>query len=100
MFLLTALTYWVIRQFGSEAQAGYGIGQRVIQAIFLPAMAVAFSAAPIAGQNFGAQRADRVRETFRAAALIETGVMVVITVIVQVAAGAFIMAFTSDPKVI
>jgi putative MATE family efflux protein len=100
MFLIMAVTYWVIRQFGSEAQAGYGIGQRVMQAIFLPAMAVAFSAAPIAGQNFGAQRADRVRETFRAAALMETGVMVVITLVCQLAPGAFIRAFTEDPAVI
>ena len=30
----------------------------------LPAMAVAFAAAPIAGQNFGARKPDRVRETF------------------------------------
>jgi putative MATE family efflux protein len=100
MFLLMAITYWVIRQFGSEAQAGYGIGQRVMQAIFLPAMAVAFSAAPIAGQNFGARRADRVRETFRVAVLMETAVMVVITAVCLAAPGMFIRVFTSDPKVI
>jgi putative MATE family efflux protein len=100
MFVLMALTYWVIRQFGSEAQAGYGVGQRVMQAIFLPAMAVAFSAAPIAGQNFGARRADRVRETFRAALLMETGVMVVMTVLVHIAPAVFITPFTNDPKVI
>jgi putative MATE family efflux protein len=100
MFLLMALTYWVIRQFGSEAQAGYGIGQRVMQAISMPAMAVAFSAAPIAGQNFGARRADRVRETWRTAALMETGVMIVMTIVCQFAGGAFIRAFTHDPKVV
>lgn len=100
MFLLMALTYWVIRQFGSEAQAGYGIGQRVMQAISMPAMAVAFSAAPIAGQNFGARRADRVRETWRTAALMETGVMIVMTIVCQFAGGALIRAFTHDPKVV
>ncbi|HEV7714534.1 MAG TPA: MATE family efflux transporter, partial [Steroidobacteraceae bacterium] len=63
MFLTMGLMYWLIRDFGSEAQAGYGIGSRVMQAIFLPAMAVAFSAAPVAGQNFGARHAERVRET-------------------------------------
>jgi putative MATE family efflux protein len=100
MFLTMGLTYWLIRRFGAEAQAGYGIGQRVMQAIFLPAMAVAFSAAPIAGQNFGARRAERVRETFRTAALLETGIMAVITLLCQIAPGSLIAAFSSDPKVI
>jgi putative MATE family efflux protein len=100
MFLMMGLMYWVIRQFGAEAQAGYGIGQRIMQAIFLPAMAVAFSVAPIAGQNFGARRADRVREAFRAAVLLETIVMVVITLLAQIAPSAFIKPFTTDPKVI
>ena len=36
-----------------------------MQGIFLPAMAIAFAAAPVAGQNFGARQPDRVRETFR-----------------------------------
>jgi MATE family, multidrug efflux pump len=100
MFLMMGLMYWLIRQFGSDAQAGYGIGQRVMQAIFLPAMAVAFSAAPVAGQNFGARHADRVRETFRAAVILETAVMVVITLLCQIAPGAFIRVFTADAAVV
>ena len=51
MFCYLAIIYWVIRHFGAEAQAGFGVGSRVMQAIFLPAMAVAFAVAPIVGQN-------------------------------------------------
>jgi len=100
MFLLMGLMYWLIRDFGSEAQAGYGIGSRVMQAIFMPAMAVAFSAAPIAGQNFGARRAQRVRETFRAAVILESVIMAVITLLCQIAPGSLIAVFTHDAKVI
>jgi putative MATE family efflux protein len=100
MFLSMGLVYWVIRQFGAEAQAGYGIGQRMMQAVFLPAMAIAFSVAPVAGQNFGARRADRVRETFRAAILMETIVMVVITLLAQIGPSVFITPFTTDARVI
>jgi putative MATE family efflux protein len=100
MFFLMGLMYWLIRGFGSEAQAGYGIGSRVMQAIFLPAMAVAFSAAPVAGQNFGARNAARVRETFRAAVRLETAIMTVITGFCQIAPGSLIAAFTHDPQVI
>lgn len=71
-----------------------------MQAIFLPAMAVAFSVAPVAGQNFGARRADRVREAFRAAVLLETAIMVVITLLAQIAPSVFIRPFTTDAKVI
>ena len=59
-----AVIYWVIRDFGAAAQAGFGVGQGVMRIIMLPAMAVAFAAAPIAGQNFGARKPERVRETF------------------------------------
>ena len=59
-----AVIYWVIRDFGAAAQAGFGVGQGVMRIIMLPAMAVAFASAPIAGQNFGARKPERVRETF------------------------------------
>lgn len=100
MFISMGLMYWLIRGFGSDAQAGYGIGSRIMQSIFLPAMAVAFSVAPIAGQNFGARRADRVRETFRVAALMEIGLMVVITLLCHVAPEAMIRFFSQDPEVV
>ncbi len=77
MALFMGVVYWVIRDFGAAAQAGFGIGMRVMQAIFLPAMAIAFAAAPIAGQNYGAKRPDRVRETFRVAAVASCGFMAV-----------------------
>ena len=47
MFVNTATIYWIIRGFGAEAQAGYGVGSRVMQAVFLPAMALSFAAAPV-----------------------------------------------------
>src|SRR5262249_26278109 len=75
MFVIIAVVFWVTRSYGAGAQAGYGIGARIMQSIFLPAMAVAFAASPIAGQNFGAGRHDRVRDTFRQTALIGSAIM-------------------------
>jgi Na+-driven multidrug efflux pump len=71
-----------------------------MQAIFLPAMAIAFSASPIAGQNYGARRADRVRETFHTAAGIEIVVMVAVTLLCHIAPRSLILPFSSDPEVI
>src|SRR5262249_28282221 len=67
--------YGITRPFGAAAQAGYGIGLRVVQALFLPVVALGFAVSPVAGQNFGARQADRVRGTFRVAALMASIVM-------------------------
>ncbi len=100
MFILTGLMYFMIRPFGAAAQAGYGIGTRVMQSIFLPAMAVAFAASPVAGQNVGARNSARVRETFRMAVLIGSGVMLIATIIAQWQADRTLALFTGEPAVI
>ena len=100
MFLYMAVVYWTIRGFGPEAQAGFGVGGRVMQAVFLPAMAIAFAAAPVAGQNFGAGRFDRARRTFGTATLIGTGLMLALTVLIQVEAGQLVGIFTRDAAVV
>jgi putative MATE family efflux protein len=100
MFVYLGLTYWVIARFGAAAQAGFGIGSRVMQAIFLPAMAVAFATAPVAGQNVGAGHADRVRATFRSAALLGTALMLVLTILCQIRPEPMIRFFSADPEVV
>lgn len=100
MFVYLVVIYWVIRHFGASAQAGFGIGSRVMQAIFLPAMAVAFAVAPIAGQNFGGGHAPRVRQTFRAAAILGSAIMFALTLMCQWRPEWFVRGFTSDPAVI
>ena len=71
-----------------------------MQAIFLPAMAVAFAAAPVAGQNFGARRHDRTRAAFRDAILIGSIVMFIAMLICQWQADWLVSRFTSDAAVI
>ncbi len=83
LFIYMGVIYWVISDFGAAAQAGFGIGSRIMQSIFMPAMAIAFAAGPIAGQNFGAGQGARVRETFGKAVLLNTVVMVAVTVFLQ-----------------
>ncbi|HEX8568866.1 MAG TPA: MATE family efflux transporter [Caulobacteraceae bacterium] len=100
MFVYLGVVYWVIRGFGAEAQAGFGIGMRVMQSVFLPAMAIAFAAAPIAGQNFGARDPHRVRATFRQAAVIGSAVMFVLTLLCHVAPQVLVSPFTTDAAVV
>jgi len=100
MFIYMAVVYWSIRAFGAEAQAGFGLGGRVMQAIFLPAMAVAFAAAPVAGQNFGAGFHDRTRKTFTTSAGIGLALMSVLFVVCQLGAERMVQFFTPDATVI
>src|SRR5438034_1230253 len=90
----------LIRGFGAAAQAGFGIGARVMQSMFLPVVAISFAAAPLAGQNFGARRAERVRETFRSASLLVSAFMIVFTILSHIAPETLIGAFSNDPDVI
>ena len=100
MFVYMGIIYWAIRDFGSEAQAGFGVGSRVMQAIFLPAMAIAFATAPVAGQNVGAGKSDRVRGTFRTSVVTLSVIMLLLTLLCQLRPGIFIAFFTDDRAVI
>ncbi|HEY2275424.1 MAG TPA: MATE family efflux transporter [Steroidobacteraceae bacterium] len=100
MFVIIGIIYWVIRAFGPAAQAGFGIGGRVMQALFLPVMAIAFAAPAVAGQNFGARQYTRVRETFRAAALLSSALMLVVTLVCQWRPQLFIEFFSRQPEVV
>jgi putative MATE family efflux protein len=98
MFIYMAVVYFVISDFGAAAQAGFSIGGRVMQSIFLPAMAIAFAAGPIAGQNFGAGRPDRVRETLTKAMLLSSIVMVAVTLLLQWRPEVLIAIFTDEAE--
>ena len=100
IFVVLGVIYWVIRGFGPAAQAGFGIGGRVMQALFLPVMAVAFAVAPVAGQNFGARHYARVRATFWRAAILSSVLMFAITLVCQWRPQWFIEAFSRQPDVV
>jgi putative MATE family efflux protein len=100
MFVISGVVYWVIRSFGAEAQAGFGIGGRVLQCVMLPAMAVAFSTAPIIGQNLGAGNAARVRETFYTAATISAAIMLALALLMQISPSTLTAPFSPDPAVL
>ena len=99
LFVYFGVVYWLISDFGAAAQAAFGIGSRIMQSIFMPTMAIAFAAGPIAGQNFGAGHASRVRETFVKAVLLSVLVMGLVTSLLQWRPEALIAFFTAEPGV-
>jgi putative MATE family efflux protein len=100
MSLVMGVMYWVIRKFGADAQAGLAEGQGAMRFIMLPAMAVAFAAAPIAGQNFGARKPERVRETFNWTVGMSIGIMLTLTVFCQFGSHLLMHIFTYEEAVV
>ena len=100
MGVYLVVVYALARPFGAAAQAGFGIGQRVIQALFMPAVALGFSVAPVAGQNFGARSRERVIDTFRKAAYLVSAIMGLLIVVCLAAPHALIGVFSKDPAVL
>ncbi len=100
LFVILGVIYLVIRPFGPAAQAGFGVGGRVMQALFLPVMAIGFAATPVGGQNFAAGRFGRVRETFRKAAILSSVLMLLVTLVCQWHPEWFIRVFTREPAVV
>ena len=100
MAVYMVVVYSLTRPFGAAAQAGFGIGQRIIQAGFMPVVALGFAVAPVAGQNFGARLADRVKATFKDASLMAVGIMIAFAIASHIAPAALVGIFTNDPAVI
>src|SRR6266536_3221713 len=100
LFVYIMLVYAIIRGFGPAAQAGFGVGARVMQALFLPVVALSFAVSPVVGQNFGGRHADRVRHSVYSAIGIASLMMLVLTSIAYLAPSALIRRFSHDPRVI
>jgi putative MATE family efflux protein len=100
MGIYMVVVYSITRPFGAAAQAGFGVGLRIVQSAFLPVVALGFAVAPVAGQNFGAGKGQRVRDAFTAAASMGGAVMLVLGVAVYLAAAPLMGLFSQDPEVI
>ena len=100
MAVYLALVYAVTRPFGAAAQAGFGIGMRIVQAGFMPVVALGFSVAPVAGQNFGARQAARVKATFKDAAWMAAGGMLLFAILCHAVPAGLVSVFSGDRAVI
>lgn len=85
---------------GAEAVAAYGLVARIEAFCFVVIMALAVGMAPVLGQNWGADRHDRVHETLKIALIF----CAVWSVIVAIALGLFakpiIGLFSDDPVIL
>ena len=100
IFVFMAVIYYALRDLGAAAQAGFGIGTRLMGLIQVPAWAIAFATGPIVGQNFGAGNSARVRATFRQVLLLLIAIMLVATALAEWRPQSLLGAFTTDADTI
>ncbi|MDC0541244.1 MATE family efflux transporter [Paracoccaceae bacterium] len=100
MFISGFVVQFALKTFGGHAVAAYGVALRIEQILLLPVLGMTGALLPIAGQNFGAQKYDRVREALKYCWGVGFAMTVLATPILFFG-GTFVMAlFSNDPDVI
>jgi len=82
------------------AMAAYGIGNRMINLTFIIVDGLAFSLTTIVGQNIGAGKMERARESYWKIAGISFGILWGFSAVFLLFAEQILSFFTSDPLVI
>jgi len=93
------ITYFA-SHFGKEAVAAYGIATRIEQIALLPTIGLNIAALTLAGQNLGANRPDRVYESWKLNLRYGLTIITIGTIAVLLLARQLMQAFTADVQVI
>ena len=94
------INFFIARNGSTEGLAAYGVALRIEQIALLPSAGLHTAMLTLVGNSFGAQRLDRIRETFKTCLLYGLVVMAVALGVVLPLAGVLMRQFTSDPAVI
>ncbi|HTD29804.1 MAG TPA: MATE family efflux transporter [Xanthomonadaceae bacterium] len=96
MLMVTLL----LRPFGPDEQAAFGVGQRLLMTGILPLTALAGAASVLASQNYGARLGHRVRESFTATTVLGLTLTPILFAICQIFPHWVCGIFSDDPGVI
>jgi putative MATE family efflux protein len=92
---MVTLTAMVVT-FAPPVVAAYGLGNRIISLVFLPAMGLGRAIDTMVGQNLGADRADRAERSVWLAASTGAGVMLLVAVVAVLFPEPIVSVFLGD----
>ena len=98
--ITTAFITYQVAQFGQEAVAGFGVASRVEGLMLIAVMALSAAMTPFVGQNFGAEKYDRVRSGVRWGFRFSLVYGVIVASLLALTSGIIAGFFTDDPKAI
>ena len=85
--------------YGADVVAGFGVATRIESFVSIPMLALSASIGPIAGQNFGARKYDRVLAAHRQSYVFCVGWSLVVAVILFFAADYLASLFSEEETV-
>lgn len=91
---------FIVNRFGSVVMAGFGIGQKIDQFAFLPAMSMGIAVSALVGQNLGAGKEERVREIVKWSSILGGGVTSLVSLGAIFFPQAIVALFSSDAVVV
>lgn len=83
----------MVATFPPAVVAAYGLGNRLISLVFLPAMGLSQATNTVVGQNLGAERADRAWRAVRAALTVVVAVMIPVSLFAALVPEAIVTVF-------
>lgn len=92
--------YWIVNQYGVDANAAYSAAGRIDTFVSMPAMSFAMALSTFVGQNMGANRPDRVKTGFRATLIMTSVISASISLVIIIFGRYLMFMFTSDETVI
>lgn len=98
--ITTAFITYQVAQFGHEAVAGFGVASRVEGLTLIAVMALSAAMTPFVGQNFGAEKYDRVRSGVKWGFRFALIYGLVVAVLLALTSSIIVGVFTDDPKAI
>lgn len=96
MLTLTSL----VNRFGSVVTAAFGVGGRLDQFAFMPAMSVGLSVSALVGQNLGARKYERVKEIVQSSVLLTVAIATAVMTLAVGIPHILLRMFTSDEAVL
>ncbi|CAL2101019.1 Multi antimicrobial extrusion protein (Na(+)/drug antiporter), MATE family of MDR efflux pumps [Tenacibaculum sp. 190130A14a] len=98
--LIIILNYTLFKYGGEISIAVYGIINRVMMFALFPVLGVTQGFLPIAGYNYGAQDAIRVKQTIKTSILFGTGIATFIFILIMLFPSELVSIFTNDQELL
>ncbi len=90
----------VVASYGTAAVAGFTIALRLMEVVFLPAWGLGNAAATLVGQNLGAKRVERARQSARLATRANVAFMFLVATVFSFAPEILLRPFGDDATVL
>lgn len=94
------INYYVLKYGGDTSIAAYGAGVRIEQLALIPTIGLNIAVLSIIGQNFGANKFERIHKVRKKATIYGVSIMIIGIIIIVPLAPYLIKVFNDDPAVI